>query len=67
MAKRKAEPDPKDSSGKLGVRSESETARFVRVAEMMKRENTKSPEAARAALMELGILESDGRLSDNYK
>ena len=40
---------------------------FIRTVEKMRRANTASPEIARSKLKELGILTSDGRLSDKYK
>lgn len=30
-------------------------------------ENTKTPEAAKKKLMDLGIIDKDGNLTDNYK
>lgn len=40
---------------------------FIRTVETLRQANTATPEIARSKLKELGILTSDGRLSDNYK
>lgn len=46
---------------------ESETGRFVEVAERMRVANTASRDIAVRKLKDLGILADDGRLNDKYK
>jgi hypothetical protein len=65
---------PKQSSGpkrgSLGtgkIARQSDTERFVEVAGRMRVTNTASRDVAVGKLKELGILTSDGRLSDKYK
>lgn len=52
-------------SAKVG--RQSETGRFVEVAERMRVTNTASRDVAVRKLKDLGILTNDGRLSDKYK
>ncbi len=47
--------------------AETETARIVQMAETLKKRYAASPDLARANLIEMGILDSSGKLSDNYK
>ncbi len=43
------------------------TRSFEETVKRMRQVNTASPQVARSKLKELGILSSDGRLSDKYK
>ena len=40
---------------------------FVETTNRMRQANTASPEVARSKLKELGIISSDGKLTDKYK
>lgn len=64
-----ANTPPKRKSGTpdLNAGRDASSRQFVETVERMRRENTASPEIARSKLKELGILTSDGRLSDKYK
>ena len=55
------------STGSVQARSAAQTQSFVETVNRMRQANTASPEVARSKLKELGILSSDGRLSDKYK
>ena len=59
---------PKSPGAKVSkTRGDSSTARFLAAAERLKVANTASPEIARAKLKEMGILDENGKLSENYK
>ena len=67
MAKKTTSTMGASQEGATKLGRESSTGKFLKVVQRMKEANTKSPEVARSKLQELGILGSDGKLSDDYK
>ena len=67
MMTKKRDTKAKTSPAALGADGDINPARFSEAVRLMTIENTKSPEIARIKLQEMGILGSDGELSDNYK
>ena len=58
---------PRTSSGSARPSEVAASKTFQETAKRMQQANTASPEIARSKLKDLGILASDGRLSDKYK
>jgi hypothetical protein len=66
MAKVKKAPKRPAGSRRVSGR-EAETALIVEAARIRKAQYAADPEAARAKLVELGILDKSGRLTKNYR
>jgi hypothetical protein len=67
MAKQNEPIRPKDARGGSRVLDENDAAEFAAAARQYVAANTATPQAARSKLEELGIIDSEGNLTKNYR